>query len=143
MRNQIPIVVAVVLNEQGQLLIAKRIDKEIPAADGLWELIGGKIDYGERPEDAVVREVKEESGLNIEVVKLLPQVFTNFWTKSNGDEIQVIIVSYLCKIIGGELHTENFDSEVAELKFISTEELPNYKTMQKMHEIISLLTPNF
>ncbi|MGB3770006.1 MAG: (deoxy)nucleoside triphosphate pyrophosphohydrolase [Rhodococcus sp. (in: high G+C Gram-positive bacteria)] len=57
------IVVAGALVENGRLLLARRASP--PELAGLWELPGGKVDPGETPEDALVRELREE--LDIEV----------------------------------------------------------------------------
>lgn len=61
---------AMVFNDEGKLLIAKRG----PLAKnerGKWEFPGGAVEFGERCEDAVKREVKEEFDIEIEIVELL------------------------------------------------------------------------
>ncbi len=74
-KKQYPIVIALIVNDQNQILIARRNDPELPDAHDKWELVGGKIEYEETPEQAVVREVKEETGLEVEIVSLLPKLF--------------------------------------------------------------------
>ena len=62
-------VVAAALVHEGRVLAARRTWPA--AAAGRWELPGGKVEPGERPEDALVREVREELGCDVEVVAWL------------------------------------------------------------------------
>lgn len=73
-QKQITIVVALIRNEKKEILIARRNQPDIPEEQNKWEFIGGKINFGEDPEEALVREVKEECGLDVKVVRLLPKV---------------------------------------------------------------------
>lgn len=57
---EIPCVGAVVLDAAGRLLLVRRAN---PPAQGLWSLPGGRVEPGESWEDAVVRELREETGL--------------------------------------------------------------------------------
>lgn len=139
MQKQLTIVIALVCNDKGELLIAKRRDLDIPEADGKWEFLGGKIEFGEDPERAIVREVEEESGLIVQVVRLLPKILTNQWENKSGDTIQVLILSYETKVIGGLLHTKDFDHKISELKFIALSELSNFSLMKSCTEIANLL----
>ena len=64
---------AVIFNKEGKIFISKRGPKSRNEV-GKWDFPGGSIDFWERAEDAAVREVKEEFGMDIEVVKLLEVV---------------------------------------------------------------------
>jgi len=136
------IVIAVIKDSEGNVLLDKRIDPNIPNADGRWEFPGGHIEFGERAEDAVVREAKEETGLEVKVVRLLPKVFQNMWDMANGDKFHTVLISYECEVIGGKLHTKNFDKKISELKFIKPEEITQYNLLPQTKEILDLLTPN-
>ncbi|HZN32410.1 MAG TPA: (deoxy)nucleoside triphosphate pyrophosphohydrolase [Pirellulaceae bacterium] len=65
-----PIAIAVV-EWQGQFLVGQR-PPGVPLA-GLWEFPGGKIEPGESPEDAAIRECREEAGLRVEPVSRYPE----------------------------------------------------------------------
>src|SRR5574341_542122 len=66
--GRIPVAVAVVI-KGGRLLIAQRFS-EVHLPD-LWEFPGGKIDAGETPEECAIRELKEELGIDIEILGFL------------------------------------------------------------------------
>ena len=70
MRYQKVVAIALLINDQGKLLISKRLDKNIAETDGKWELPGGHVEFGKTPEQAVIREIKEESGLTAKIEKL-------------------------------------------------------------------------
>lgn len=87
---------ALIFNDKGQFLMSLRGSKARNER-GKWEIPGGKVDKGESLEEAVVREVKEELGIEIKVEKLL--------TVSNhilADENQHwISPTYICSIVSG------------------------------------------
>ena len=135
-QKQLTIVVAIITNEKGGVLLAKRNQPDIPSEHNKWEFVGGGIDFGETPEQALMREVKEEAGVEIEVVRLLPKIFTQIW-KAQEPERHIIIISYECKIVGGELKPK--DSEVSELKFVPVQEIKNYECLPNVDKIIDML----
>lgn len=138
MNKQIPIVVGVVLNQFGQILIGKRNEPTLPKAHGKWELLGGKIDFTETPEQALAREIEEESGLKVFVKRLLPKIFVNYWQK--GDENhQIFLLAYECTVLGGELHTENFDHRISALQFVDPKTISSYDMLPFDSDIIKLL----
>jgi 8-oxo-dGTP diphosphatase len=78
-----------------------------------WGLPGGSLDYGESPENAVKREVWEETGLEIEIKRLL---LVKTWSPDR------VGLYYLCEIIGGEIHPSE---EVSEADYFSLDALPD------------------
>jgi len=71
------LVVAVALvDADGRVLIAQR--PEGKAMAGLWEFPGGKLEPGERPEDALIRELKEELGIAVKAACLAPLTFASY-----------------------------------------------------------------
>ncbi len=142
MNKQITIVAALIWNDQGELLIAKRNESH---ADPLlhqqihdkWEFVGGGIDFGEAPETAVIREAKEESGLNVAITRLFPKILTDIQTDSQGNQVQIIILTYECTVIGGTLETS--DPEIGELKFVKPEEAQHYDGFKNLHQTAEIL----
>jgi 8-oxo-dGTP diphosphatase len=89
--NKLVVAVKGLILHQGKVLIVQRAnDDEI--GGGTWELVGGKIEFGEDLEAALVREIKEEVGLDVTVEKIL--YVTTFKTDPTR---QVVILTYLCR----------------------------------------------
>ena len=78
--------------------------------DGFWDLPGGKLTSGERPEDCLKREVREETGLDIKIGPLLDSY--NLQVKKM---MQVLVVVYQCSLEQGQqsidLSQEHFDGQ--------------------------------
>jgi mutator protein MutT len=71
--------------------------------DGRWCCPGGAIEWGESAEEAVVREVAEETGLTVAVSELLG-VYTKYEHRyPNGDLAQPIAMFFVCDLVGGQV----------------------------------------
>lgn len=125
------VVAALLFDQDGKILITQR-----PAGshlEGLWEFPGGTIEEGESPEQALLREIKEEINLDIKVKKL-------FWQERFEYDVKKIHISfYLCAITPGR--QEVVPLEVADFRWVTIEELPNYKfpaadeaLLEKLHK---------
>ena len=115
----LPIVVGVVVDEQGRLLLGKRKSRE-RQWNGQWELLGGKIHHGETPEEAVIRELREEAGIEVLPTRLLGS-FTSVWDLGN-EKIHVLILGYSCELMAG---TPKPSSAHHELSWFSRDQLPS------------------
>ena len=135
-RKQHVAVIAVITNAQGEVVMAIRNQPDFPEIHGKLEFPGGGLEFGETPEEAVIREAKEESGLDVEIVRLLPKIYTNYWGQPEKTD-QVILISYECRIIGGQLGSK--DLEIGGLKFMKPEEIDYSQALPKTKEIIDLL----
>lgn len=62
----------------------------------IWDLPGGKIEYGEEPEQALIREVKEEVDIDVKVGKSVGA----WWFYSQNSKHQVVCLTYLCSPVG-------------------------------------------
>ena len=133
------VALAIAFDKSQNILVSRRNDEYTPEAHNKWALIGGKVEYGENPEDTLKREFKEETGLEIENAKLLPKVFTQLWTNKHGQEYQVILLVYSCSIINPPENAVSQDPKISELKYISAKELDKYNFIELDAEIIKYL----
>lgn len=141
-KGPIPIVVAAVKDKRGRILIAKRRDREFKKADGLWELPGGHLRFKEKPEKAAIREVYEETGLKVKVLRLLPKIYNNFWQDRKGNQFHILLILYECMVAGGRIHKKPQDYKICELKWIWPKEITKYKFLPKTIETLALLNLN-
>ncbi|ACM31463.1 MULTISPECIES: NUDIX domain-containing protein [Rhizobium/Agrobacterium group] len=114
----LPAVAAVIRDDEGRILF-----QEKASGEG-WSLPAGGIEPGESPEEAIRREVLEETGLMVQDTELLG-VFggKNYrYTYSNGDEVEYTVVLFECTA-SGEAGTGH-DPETRRLKFLSRDEMP-------------------
>ena len=91
------------LHDNGRVLLC-RLSKELPEWEGCWTLPGGGLEFGESPEEAVVREVEEETGLKIKVKNVAG--IDSIVVKRGYEDFQGIRIIYHADIIGGELRHE-------------------------------------
>ena len=103
-------VAAIIFDDKGCILLCEHTYRKFFP----WGLPGGGLDHGERPEDGVRREVREETGLEVQVEKLL-------YAESAPNNRHISLI-YLCKIAGG-VFVPNF--EISETRFFRLDELPN------------------
>lgn len=109
----------IVLDSRGWILLEKRSDC------GMWGLPGGRIEPGESVKEAAVREVYEETGLTVEIIRLLG-VYSEPESRivtflDNGDGVHLVDILLEAKIISGEL---SISSESEELRFLPPDSLP-------------------
>lgn len=96
----------VVIHREKGLLLVRRAHQPF---QGFWALPGGFVEEGERCEEAVVREVLEETGLKVKVVSLLG-VYSDPGRDPRGHTVSVV---YLCTITGGHLTPASDAAETA------------------------------
>lgn len=105
-----------VFDSGGKVLLQCRGDSK------KWGFPGGAIEIGETPEMATVREVKEETGLDVKVSGLIGIYTDCDMEYPNGDQAHSICIVYDLETIGGQLKCD--DLETADLKFFDLDEMP-------------------
>lgn len=127
-----------VFNENKELLLQLRNDFN------LWGVIGGCMELGESFEEVAKRELKEETGLEIEELKMIDVISgkETFRTYPNGDKLYDITAIYEVRKFSGELRIN--DDESKELKWFKLSELPSNTTVMmksylKNNKVIKLL----
>lgn len=91
LENKIYIAVKGVLINEGKALILRRADIKLDDKIGWWEFAGGTLEFGESPEETLVREYREETGLDVKPGKLLYVSSIH-----NNPKCQIIVITYLC-----------------------------------------------
>jgi 8-oxo-dGTP diphosphatase len=99
---------------------------------GRWVVPGGTVELGETLEEAVVREMEEETGLRVEPVEILT-VFDRIDREDGRVAWHFVIVDYLCRWRAGEARAA---SDALEVAWVSDEELPAYDLPAKALEVV-------
>ncbi|MFI5933631.1 NUDIX hydrolase [Actinoplanes sp. NPDC051494] len=110
-----PSVSAVVLNDRGELLLGQRSDNL------RWALVAGMMDPGEQPAEAIVREVLEETAVEI-TVERLAGVVQHSVVYGNGDHCEFVNTWFRCRAVGGEARVN--DAESLEVGWFALDDLP-------------------
>ena len=110
-----------VINESGTkgLLIGRRDLKDASRERLLWSLPKGHIEAGETPEQAAIREVAEETGIQSEISRELGII--DFWFMAGGKRIHKTVHHYLFREVGGKLAPQV--SEVDDVGWFPLEEI--------------------
>lgn len=94
-------VVAAILKKDRRILIARR--KEGKSHGGYWEFPGGKIEEGEAPENSLIRELKEEMQIDIEVKGYFAENIHDY-----GNQ-KIRLMAFWGEIIGGTINLKDHD----------------------------------
>ena len=119
------------------VLMVQRTEEECPEAHLKWEFPGGKVDFGETPEQSIAREVLEETGVTVKVIKLLPYVSTSYWEYEWGTQ-QTLCFVYLCEFVR-ETPPKVKDHHVEKIEWIPLTDVKNLACLPGTHEILNLL----
>ena len=108
---------AILLNEAGEVLLTRRAD------NGQWCLPGGHLDFGETVEQCAVREVYEETGLLVQIERLVG-VYSHPIPPGQGVPVprHYVILGFLCRAAGGELRLSD---ETSEARYFAPDALPD------------------
>lgn len=126
-------VVACIIDEEQRILLTRR---NIPPFFGQWVMPGGKIDHGESIESALVREVKEEVGLQVKIDKLV-DIYEHLAIGQKKDHY--IILYYRAKALNFELKLNH--DELSEAIWFSHHQLPMLDVPPGCRQVLSHLFP--
>jgi 8-oxo-dGTP diphosphatase len=118
-----------VVIRRGRVLLVLRAREPLK---GRWSIPGGLVELGEELEKAVSRELKEETGLRVEPVKIVA-VFDRIQRAARRVRYHFVIVDYLCRLRSGRLKPA---SDVLDARWVRRQELPQYSlTKMALHVI--------
>ena len=106
-------VAAIVFDAEGRVLV---IERGKPPGAGLWSVPGGRLEGAETLAQGVTREVREETGLLVEVGPLACVI------ERMGDDHHFVILDYLARVIGGTLAAA---SDARAARWVTEDELPS------------------
>ncbi|HME28676.1 MAG TPA: 8-oxo-dGTP diphosphatase MutT [Pseudolabrys sp.] len=89
--NTVLVAACALVDADGRVLIAQRPEGKLMA--GLWEFPGGKIENGERPEDTLIRELREELGITVSEDCLAPLAFASH----SYPDFHLLMPLYVCR----------------------------------------------
>ncbi len=124
---------ACVINDKGEMLLIKRRSND-PHSPGVWEIPGGRLDVGENPFFGLQREIKEEVGLDIEVLN--PLMIHHF---TRDDEQKITMITFLCKAISSEVV---LSEEHTNYEWRTLSEAPKLLT-KEFHEEVNIIKTRF
>lgn len=125
-----------ILDDEGRLLLQKRTDGD------WWCLPGGGVEAGDTFTSAAVREAWEETGLQVEIVRLLgcytdPGICSVY---PDGNRVQIASLSFLCRIVGGAMIESNEETEA--LRWFAADEIPANLTPTHVKRVADLFNPD-
>ncbi|MDP9354458.1 MAG: NUDIX domain-containing protein [Chloroflexota bacterium] len=113
---------AVLLDRHGRVMLCHRRD------DDLWNLPGGRVEQGEAPWQAVVREVREETGLEVAVERL-----AGVYSKP---EVNEVVFSFVCRVTGGGVTPTD---EADRIEYFALDGIPHNcsrKQVERIRDVI-------
>ncbi|MFA5134231.1 MAG: NUDIX hydrolase [Patescibacteria group bacterium] len=114
-QNSKPTASAIITNGAGQVLLAKRARE--PRL-GFWDLPGGFLEDGEDPQAGVRREIREELGIDIDIIKIIGIYIDSY---GHGSTVHTLNIDYACTVRSGLLRPMD---DVAEVRWFSPDAIP-------------------
>lgn len=121
----------IIRRDDGRILVLKRSDGD-DHKPGVWETVGGGMDQEETPQEALKREIVEETGLSVSV----SNPFNVFTFKKDTGEFKVGI-TFLCDYLSGEVKLSH---EHSDFRWIDPKEFAGMESVPSLHDEIARYT---
>lgn len=115
----------IIFDAHDRVLLSHRRDLDV------WNLPGGGVEHGELPTEAVVRETKEETGLDVVVERLV-----GVYGKENENDF---VFAFVCRVVGGQLSATD---EADESRFFQVADIPFNTSPKQVERIRDALNDN-
>lgn len=132
------LVVAAAIVHDTEILLAKRYQPELPEAHLKWELPGGKVKIEESPHDALIREIHEELGAEIRIIRLLPHVQSNIYHSQKG-LIHSVVLAFESVVVRRGTKPHVAEKAVRDVMWVRTGELTSYDLLPGTAEFVKCL----
>lgn len=130
-----PVVLALIQKDDRYLLTLRTEKKESHSSfHNKWQLPGGGVEFGEQVEDALRREIREELGVEAELVALIPKIVSRVRNKMwHG-----VFICYQCKLVD-ETAPIVLNHEASEWKWFTKEEIVDLEKLDGIDELIAVV----
>ncbi|MDR3582153.1 MAG: NUDIX hydrolase [Candidatus Pacebacteria bacterium] len=129
------IIHTVIYGDEGKVLVIKRSKINDVLAE-YWDIPGGTLEDGEDPAVGAIREIKEETGLDVQT----PRLFFEYSNVDVGKNKQFVTLVFMAKYPGGEITLNPEEHE--EYTWIDPSEVGNYKTVAYLEECLKEFSRN-
>lgn len=135
MQKPIQPVLIGIIRKDGKYLLTKRMerDPEDSQFHDIWQLPGGGLEWGELVEDALRREMREELGIEVNIIGLLPKIFENV----RGRLWHGIFLCYLCEMQSDD-SLINLNEEASEYGWYTPEQVTKLTSFPETNDMIAL-----
>ena len=122
-------VAAVIWNDRQEVLLIRRTKEP---RKGQWSLPGGKVEFGEGLEDAVHREVREETGLEIALLGLAGVAETFLDASVGAADLHFVLVDYSARVVSGEAKAASDAADATWFGRAEIDDLPLWNETKRM-----------
>jgi len=128
-------VLGIVFNTEGQVLLTKRYEPEVPHEHSKWQLPGGALEHGEHPEDTLKREIKEELGLGGEIISPGP-IIRSVVSESEKQLTHLIMFAYIIRLLDMATIDISNDPQATEFDWFNIDSLGEMETLPLVPGIV-------
>src|SRR5581483_3470932 len=104
-----------------------------PPLQGEWSIPGGLVEVGETTQQALVREVLEETALQVEVTGLVEVFERILHDEQSRVQYHYVLLDYRCRVLGGEAQAA---SDVSELRWVNLSEVESFSVASETYAVI-------
>jgi len=118
-----------ILIEEGKILLVK----QVVSNERAWSLPGGRVEKGETIEDAMLREMEEETGLDTKIIKLL------YLCEKPEDDPPILHITFLLERVGGDIRLPSNELDhnpIHDVRMVAIDDLPNYGFSEQFANLV-------